>query len=120
MGQCAFQFATSGHCITGKQCHPITIGNNKFYLCSKQSSLFSFYVEPTRCLVSKCKSRWPFGSNYKKQFRLNKKSWYSGKTNISFSVDQREREVGIEIGVDLGEHLMRRPRVEWGSMRRVQ
>ena len=49
-----FQFAASGHCITGKQCHPTTVGNNKIYLCSKQCSLyFPFMQSP---LVAKWKA----------------------------------------------------------------
>ena len=39
-----FVFATRGHCIKGKQCQHITIKNQSMYLCSKQSSLFSFYA----------------------------------------------------------------------------
>ena len=42
MDQSAFQFATRWHSKKGKQCHPITLRNNKIYLWSKQSSLFSF------------------------------------------------------------------------------
>ena len=47
MDQRAFVFATRGHCIQGKQCQHITIKNQKMSLCSKQSSLFSFYALPS-------------------------------------------------------------------------
>ena len=45
MDQHAFQFVTRGHCIKGKQCHTITVRDNKIYLRSKQSNLFSFRPE---------------------------------------------------------------------------
>ena len=47
MDQRAFAFATRGHCIKGKQCQHITITNQNMSLCSKQSSLFSFYALPS-------------------------------------------------------------------------
>ena len=43
----AFQFATRGHCIKDKQCHHITVRNNKISLCSKEYGLFSIYAEPS-------------------------------------------------------------------------
>ena len=46
MEQCAFQFDARVHCRKGKQCHNITIAN-KNNLCSKISSIFSFYAVPT-------------------------------------------------------------------------
>ena len=44
MDQRTFVFATRGHWIKGKQCQHITIKNQNISLCSKQSSLFSFYA----------------------------------------------------------------------------
>ena len=39
-----FVFVTRGHCIKGKHFQHITIKNQYMSLCSKQSSLFSFYA----------------------------------------------------------------------------
>ena len=47
MDQRTFVFAIRGHCIKGKQCLHITIKNQNISLCSKQSSLFSFYALPS-------------------------------------------------------------------------
>ena len=47
MDQRTFVFATRGHCIKGKQWQHITIQNQNMSLCSKQSSLFSFYALPS-------------------------------------------------------------------------
>ena len=47
MDQLAFVFATRSHCIKGKQCQLITINNQNMSLCSKQSSLYSFYALPS-------------------------------------------------------------------------
>ena len=47
MDQHTFVFATRGHCKKGKQCQRITIKNQNMSLCSKQSSLFSFYALPS-------------------------------------------------------------------------
>ena len=51
----AFQFSTRGHCIKGKQCHPITVTNNKKCL---QSNLA--YLSLMQChLVAYWKVSWP-------------------------------------------------------------
>ena len=47
MDQRSFVFATRGHCIKGKQHQHITLKNQNMSLCSKQSSLFSFYAQPS-------------------------------------------------------------------------
>ena len=47
MDQGAFVFATRGRCIKGKQWQHIIIQNQNMSLCSKQSSLFSFYALPS-------------------------------------------------------------------------
>ena len=37
-----------GQCINGKHCFHITVTNDKFYFCLKQSSLFSIHAVPSR------------------------------------------------------------------------
>ena len=73
MDQRAFAFATRGHCIKGKQCQHITITNQNMSLCSKQSSLFSFYALP-----SGGKSKGAVVHSQKGNTVQNQQFWHTG------------------------------------------
>ena len=60
MDQRTFVFATRGHCIKGKQCQHVTLGNKTIGLCYKQSRLFYFMHCP---LVANQKACWSIGKN---------------------------------------------------------
>ena len=58
MDQRTFVFATRGRCIKGKQCQHVTLKNKTICLCSKQSSLFSFYALPSGGILKDAVVHW--------------------------------------------------------------